>query len=887
MSRQDASDTSIVGAKRARLTQTVKERVVDALLDAFPDLESFGKILNKLDKNINDLTGRDDTRDIGIAKIIDVADRQQWITRLLNVIQHSEWGPNPQVVQLAKDYPNLFAPSFRKSGSRNGQSSIRSDHDLTALVRNKYLARPYRELSIRSLADLAVYAQIFRHLVASAPFDTQAADMFAVVANLIQSSTSPYPLRIDGTPGTGKSSFLSLVYLALEYSSSRDSGPIPFYLDLHKFQSAQDAQKTLGEHLKYVTKTLTRSGRSAILLVDGVDDYTPHAAQLEKAILSFIDKNPQIKKVVGIGLSSITDDPLFGSSVAQSGEPEHRILLRGVPVVEEQYEPFVRDFLAVQGASTLAATELLDKLNLVRLPEIDLLTLSLLLQFHKRPIQQPLTLSGLYEQYCRSVLGDDFNSAAALAFRFTVNDELPASAAGPWNHAWRLIHWHVMMRDFLVAWHIQETLNRVASGDCSGLKTLDYVYPYQISRFSKELVTSSEQNEIRLLSAIRAGFEDAGTNARSHLAYLAGRLTRFGPRQRARDLLTKWRDKIADPIAANPHSSEPELLLARTIYISLVDLDDQESRDKYLELLVDNRDWNDLNRGFHLEYYGDLSYQSLTHRDPVNTEWSHTYTYLLDKVTRDQTHFLFEIELFTLFSLAQHRHAKGLLTDEQRTALSETASRLMHEGKIHSSILRPYLAMMEEHLRDKAFRIGSVAEKLYRVKEELRKGWEIRGLNVRETVAEHVLGALLLGTLYLPPENPDWEGYDKRKVLRIVFAHDLAEAITGDMINKNDEEQQRERDAYEYLGLLGTYDSVEGARDLYRSFREFDQRASVNARIANDLDRLENLMQLYAFRSHFKDKAEFQKWKIDLTNGVQTAAGRQIMRIIQDNFEDS
>jgi 5'-deoxynucleotidase YfbR-like HD superfamily hydrolase len=195
--------------------------------------------------------------------------------------------------------------------------------------------------------------------------------------------------------------------------------------------------------------------------------------------------------------------------------------------------------------------------------------------------------------------------------------------------------------------------------------------------------------------------------------------------------------------------------------------------------------------------------------------------------------------------------------------------------------------MVHDHLEKQTFRIGSVAEKLYRLKKEARKGWETRHLKVGETVAEHVFGTLLLGTLYLPPDNSDWEGYDKRKILRILFAHDLAEAITGDIINKSDDEQEKEREAYEYLGLLGTYESVEGARDLYRSFQEFDQRASLNARIAHDIDRLENLMQLYLFREHFDDVSEFQRFKIDLINEIETPAGQRIMQIIQDNFEDT
>lgn len=867
---------------------TLKAPVVDTLLNAFPDLPSFGRVLETLDKNINDLTNREDTREGGIEKVVDLAFRQHWLTPLLLQIEASEWGPNTKLVQLKEEHPSLFGQGSPSTLPLKGTRAATSNIDLPALVRSKYLGRYYRDLSIKTPTDLVPYSQLFRHIVESPTSESTPPD-FNAIAKRILSSTSQYPLRIDGTPGTGKSSFLSLIYLALESVCSADDGPLLFYVDLHIFETAQDAHKTLGEHLKAVSKAIAkRPDKNAILLVDGVDDYTPHVVQLEKTILSFIGKKSQIKKVVGIGLSSVTTDPLFGSGVAQSGEPETRMLLRALPMVLERYEPFIADFLAVQQAgSATNLNALLSKIKEFQLSEIDLLTASLLLKFHQTLPLQPLTLSDLYEQYCRSVLGDNLEAAAALAYRFTVSDELPSCAAGPWNSAWRLFHWHATMRDFLVAWHIHTTLDRIAAGDPSGLQELDHVYPYPISRFSKELITRNEQNEVRFLKALKAGFEKAGTNARAHLAYLAGRLTGFGPRKKALQLLTKWRDEIAFPIAINPNSSEAELLLARTIYISLVDLGDQESRDKYLELLVDNRNWNDLNRGFHLEYYGDLSYQSLTHRDPINADWSKTYSYLLRKVSGDDDHPLFEVELFTLFSLAQHRHAKELLTDQQRTDLSQLASRLLDQGNIRSGVLRRYLTMMCEHLGSKPFRIGSVAEKLYRLKQETRRGWEVRKLGARESVAEHVFGALLLGTLYLPPENQEWEGYDKRKVLRLLFAHDLAEAITGDIINKNDEEQHKEREAYEYLGLLGTYDNVEGARDLFRSYQEFDQRASLNARIAHDLDRLENLMQLYMFRNHFSKSSDFRKWKVDLTNGVETAAGRRIMQIIEDNFKDT
>lgn len=512
--------------KSTRLKSDLKREVIRSLLDAFPDLAPLGRILEKLEKNINDFITRDDTRDSGIARVVDIADRQHWIGRLLVGIQQSEWGDNPRFDDLRKTHPELFNNTVSGNVSVSPQPPSAQSVELNVLVRDRYLVRPYRDMSIHSLDELSAYARLFSHVLVSGPPDMQSTEMFSVAAKLILSSSSLYPLRIDGAPGTGKSTFLSLVYLALEYLCAGDADPIPFYLDLHKFGTVQDAKKTLGMHLNCIKTTIGRQpGRSAILLVDGIDDYTPHAAQLEKLISTFIAKHKQIKKVVGIGLSSITKDPLFGSNVAQSGEAEYRVVLKAIPADPARYEPFVKDFLALQQSGLLATdSELLDKLKLLRLPNIDLLTVSLLLEFHRKALPQPLALSNLYEQYCRSALGDALNDAASLAFRFVVKGEVPSSVAGPWNPAWRLIHWHATMRDFLVAWHVQEQLGRVGTGDLDALKELDYVYPNQISRFSKELVTRSEREETRFLTALTLGFERAGPNARAHMALESARV---------------------------------------------------------------------------------------------------------------------------------------------------------------------------------------------------------------------------------------------------------------------------------------------------------------------------------------------------------------------------
>src|SRR5258708_1744752 len=121
----------------------LKTPIVDAFLNAFPDLPSFGRGLETLQRNLNDLTSRDDTRESGSEKVVDIAIRQHWITRLLLQVEASKWGLNPQIVQLKEDYPALFDGSPPKSASKV-RRPLPSDIDLGALVRSKYLGPHYR-----------------------------------------------------------------------------------------------------------------------------------------------------------------------------------------------------------------------------------------------------------------------------------------------------------------------------------------------------------------------------------------------------------------------------------------------------------------------------------------------------------------------------------------------------------------------------------------------------------------------------------------------------------------------------------------------------------------------------------------------------------------------
>ena len=124
-----------------------------------------------------------------------------------------------------------------------------------------------------------------------------------------------------------------------------------------------------------------------------------------------------------------------------------------------------------------------------------------------------------------------------------------------------------------------------------------------------------------------------------------------------------------------------ELLLCRTVYISLACLNNAGASEDYIRLLLDRPQWNNINRGFHLEYYGDIPFdpeRQLSHSDILDP-FPHTFQNLRERLKRNlntRKYGLLNIEIFTLYSLAQYRHAEGRVDANIRQDLAEFTYKL-------------------------------------------------------------------------------------------------------------------------------------------------------------------------------------------------------------------
>lgn len=131
------------------------------------------------------------------------------------------------------------------------------------------------------------------------------------------------------------------------------------------------------------------------------------------------------------------------------------------------------------------------------------------------------------------------------------------------------------------------------------------------------------------------------------------------------------------------------------------------------------------------------------------------------------------------------------------------------------------------------------------LKDRPRRGWQRVGIERPESVADHSWGVALLA-LALAEERPH---LDRARLLELAITHDLAEAITGDLV-PGEYAHKGEKVAMERRALEEMVDTLplELRGRLLARFEELASGASEEARLVHELDKLE--MALQAERYH-------------------------------------
>jgi 5'-deoxynucleotidase YfbR-like HD superfamily hydrolase/nucleoside phosphorylase len=422
------------------------------------------------------------------------------------------------------------------------------------------------------------------------------------------------------------------------------------------------------------------------------------------------------------------------------------------------------------------------------------------------------------------------------------------------------------------------------------------VFGNDVNACIKDLL-SDETTELQILRSATAILDAVEIPRLSFALYLLGRARSQRGSQIAREALHKattlLTNALATPLKTQSASSltedqKFEMLAVRTLFISKSIFNDEEATDTYITRVLENPLEDDLNRSFHLEYYGDQASGGMDiqlNLEDQGKEWKRTKEVLgarIESALAKRTFSNFDrICVLTYFCFVKTRHESFSLAANERKEYQNLIGRLRKSSFNMGDTLVSFLDMLERNLERSTFNYIDAILELYALKDIPRAGWvaEHRDFNpgggTVETVAAHTLGAIFLAQL-LCRQIKGFPADAENNVIAMLITHDFGEAYIGDYIPTDGVAKAKEPAAVARIESLSTYKHLSSLRGVASRFREFEAGSSQVAAVAKQLDKLDAIFQATVYAKRFKDKEDrrsFFEYHLDL---IRTAELRAI-----------
>lgn len=277
-----------------------------------------------------------------------------------------------------------------------------------------------------------------------------------------------------------------------------------------------------------------------------------------------------------------------------------------------------------------------------------------------------------------------------------------------------------------------------------------------------------------------------------------------------------------------------------------------------------------LNRGFHLEYYGDRDYdpgRPLESMDDLG-DWENTYNQLIRNSMGLNDHVVNIVEVYTLFSLAYNRHKSGFLDKEKRDNLILYGRKIMPNIGRYEALKR-YVDRCVFSMESGADPDVRIFTERYSLQYKKRTGYMTRGLLMGQSIADHIYGAIAIAEHYLKDFYDGVDLYSKEAVVALVRLHDDGEGRSGDY-NPDDpnkgEKIKIENEYFQDICLMqGGYSSYAKYPALWEEYKSAE---TVNAKIARDIDKIENYLCLCVYQSLGFVPKDINEWVEDLESSL-------------------
>ncbi|MBC5793202.1 MAG: HD domain-containing protein [Nanohaloarchaea archaeon] len=182
--------------------------------------------------------------------------------------------------------------------------------------------------------------------------------------------------------------------------------------------------------------------------------------------------------------------------------------------------------------------------------------------------------------------------------------------------------------------------------------------------------------------------------------------------------------------------------------------------------------------------------------------------------------------------------------------------------------------------------------KALELKDEKRTGQEIYNISEPDSVAGHSWNVVFLTMLF-----GEGEDVNMKKALKIATVHDLAEAETGDIAKRADEDKQdlsdEEKEVEEFEAITGLSESL-NSHEIRMLWKEYEDCQTPEARLVNDMDHIEKcLTALKNEKEENYDPGENDTGFENLDEFFETAEkefktgfGEELFNEIKSRYED-
>jgi 5'-deoxynucleotidase YfbR-like HD superfamily hydrolase len=790
----------------------------------------------------------------------------------------------------------------------------------------------FDKIRLENPTDVNSLRAFFRYVLRPSPNDSEEVDIVEFLRNLCTSDGTQL-VMLRGAQGTGRSTTLLAMNAILKHLSDEVAPIEPVLIDAEKYlrEPAVGDRKTrysiLDNDLKLLGDAVARNAdRQYVLIFDGLSIENPQSVRLLNKTLAIFEG--RLKAIVAA--VSERFEASFSTALKAAGlETVARDLtLVSVSMRNKRIDSFLREYVILfhqLRGDTLPKQQISERsqllkkaLRLFKFTEVDIQLVSVILSRLDDPSYRGIRDHvGFLERYAKEKLGTPdeeatdatLDMAAHIAMRVLLSETdgtdtpgIDSEATEGMVNAWLFLTAHANHRDFLAARNIVSLLCDASKNPEAVAKiqggALAHDFKESINHFVKNIINVDQDKLDMTFRTISDLDSQVDLTTKSFFYYVLGRFESSGAANKAKALLTGRKQAIIAELDAGPNSNSPSLkVLLRTIFISLIYLGDDNALDEYINLMLRDQEAAAINRGFHRIYYSDPESGNLTEAaryiDDGEQEWTRTFAALVSRIDRhvdadDEKKLggnsvLFEILVFTLLSFAQSRFARGRLSSEDRNAILNVLRRC--ELRIRNPGLKAYFASTSIDLERAEVNRWRFILDTYQLKATLRKGWLDRNVGVDhsgrvESVADHTHLACLLAWFLLPPSLPNEPGFDKSRVINMLLLHDIAEAFTQDHVLPRLSPKERkiydaqELAAMQYIRMKDTYPGVYSAAEAFDLWREFEDCTparidNVNARIAKDIDKLENLVQLFLYGKRM-DPALYASFEKALESSIQT-----------------